>query len=315
MARQERFPPPSGLSKMGTDAKKVAAVLRTDYLVDGATVQENPGRLTWPSGLKTHDAKKRLMMASVRVLNAYKALATDLEGISPGDLLEDAPDGLKEAARKSMAFRRGLDDALVSPEQSGRPVTGWGYEVQLAVAELRDLLEIIHAALPAEALISLRDVQRLEYAADILLAAARVEAAALACLKPSRAKGLTTDEFNVLARDYLKEHATPEHVVRVRKLQEFLKEKNPAGTCSTETIHGLPAWRAYQEALQRRGLKGKKKKPKAVGLTDKVEATIGESDPALEKLIEQQEADSEPSPLEADPPDGRPQRVRFRKQV
>ena len=130
-------------------------------------------------------------------------------------------------------------------------------------------------------------------------------------------KGLTSGEFNVLAGDYLKKYATPDHRVRARELADYLKGQNPASTCSTKTVYGLPAWRTYQDELELRGEKGRKKKPRAVSFTKKIEATTGENDPELERLIAESEAEnrSDPSPLEEDPPDAAPRRVRQRKRV
>ncbi|MFH1919895.1 MAG: hypothetical protein ABIP48_08430 [Planctomycetota bacterium] len=126
---------------------------------------------------------------------------------------------------------------------------------------------------------------------------------------------LTSAELNVLARDYLKEHATDQHQVRSRELAGFLKGKNPAGTCSTSTVGKLPAWRAYQDELGLQGRKGKKTKLKAITLTKAIEATTGDHDPKLRRLIQEQHDNMEPSPLEDDPPDAPPRKVKERKRV
>jgi len=125
---------------------------------------------------------------------------------------------------------------------------------------------------------------------------------------------LTSEELNVLAGEYLKKNA-PDHRVTARELRGHLMSRNPAGSCSLATVAKLPAWRAYQDELERKGLKGKKGKPKAVTFTDELEATVGEWDPELRRLTEEQEADMEPSPLEDDPPDEPPRKVRERKRL
>lgn len=131
--------------------------------------------------------------------------------------------------------------------------------------------------------------------------------------KGTRSKGLTANEMNVRASDYLKKHATDDHVVTVRELADYLKSVNPAGTCSVRTVTNLPAYRAYRDELERRGLVGRKHKPKAVTLSD-VEHALGERDLELDKLMEEHCRDYEPSPLDPDPTD-RPRRVRVKKQV
>jgi hypothetical protein len=57
--------------------------------------------------------------------------------------------------------------------------------------------------------------------------------------------------------------------------------------------------------------------PSVSSLTGNLEAAIGEGhrDEVLNQLIVEQEADHEPSPLDNDPPDGRPQKVRHRKRL
>ena len=55
-----------------------------------------------------------------------------------------------------------------------------------------------------------------------------------------------------------------------------------------------------RRAVMRRRPKGRK--PKTVALTDKLEATIGKDDEALQVLLGEQQADDEPSPLEGDDP-------------
>jgi hypothetical protein len=126
---------------------------------------------------------------------------------------------------------------------------------------------------------------------------------------------LSSEEFNPLARDYLSSHATSDHRVTARELADYLKSQNPAGTCSTSTVRGLPAWRAYQDELERSGQKGRKNKPRAVAFTDKVEATTGERDRELDRLIQEQRDHMEPSPLEDDPPGAAPRKVKERKRV
>jgi hypothetical protein len=126
-------------------------------------------------------------------------------------------------------------------------------------------------------------------------------------------KGLSEAEFNVLARAYLEEHATEEHIVTARELAEYVGSKNPAGTCSTSTVSKLLCWRAYRDEMERTGRKGKKARPRAVSLTPALEASVGKPDACLEKLMQEQKDDAELSPLEDDLPDE--PRVKFQPKI
>jgi len=95
---------------------------------------------------------------------------------------------------------------------------------------------------------------------------------------------ITAAEANLRAREALKNP----------KLRTARKLAKAIG-CSIATVAKLPAWRAYQEGLERQGRK--RNIPKAVSLTDKVLATEGREDAELERLIQDQRADLEPSPL------------------
>lgn len=131
-------------------------------------------------------------------------------------------------------------------------------------------------------------------------------------------QGFTAEELNVVARDYLREHAKGGRVT-IRELQKHLKEKNPTGKCSTATISGtkdgkrpgLIAWRAYRDRLERSGLVKEKGKLKAVAFTEKLGAIMGEYDPELLALIKDQEQDDEPSPCDND----KGLKVHYRKRV
>ena len=96
---------------------------------------------------------------------------------------------------------------------------------------------------------------------------------------------ISREEANFRAREALK---NPK-LRSVRKLAEAIG-------CSEGLVAQLPAWRAYQEELERCGEK-KVRAPKAVGLTDAVNANAGQDDPELERLIAEHQADFEESPL------------------
>jgi hypothetical protein len=98
---------------------------------------------------------------------------------------------------------------------------------------------------------------------------------------------LRKEEANILAREHLKENPT----ATARQLATAIG-------CSLGMIPRLPAWQAVQEQRA----KGRQpKKSTAVSLTDRMQRVAGTTDDPLAKLIAEQEADAEPSPLEADP--------------
>jgi hypothetical protein len=94
---------------------------------------------------------------------------------------------------------------------------------------------------------------------------------------------VTKDEANIKARDFLRQH--PDATSR---------ELATGIGCSTGLVSKLPAWQAVKEQ------RDKGRQPKKVGtmaLTPKMEQVVGVGDEALAKLISEQEADAEPSPL------------------
>jgi hypothetical protein len=79
--------------------------------------------------------------------------------------------------------------------------------------------------------------------------------------------------------------------------------------CSTGLVSKLPLWiELHPEPRQKRG-----GRPKAVGLTSKVEASVGSRDEELDRLVKEQLADAEPSPLDDSP--GPRCRVQFYKRA
>lgn len=92
----------------------------------------------------------------------------------------------------------------------------------------------------------------------------------------------TREEYNLRAREALK---SP----KLRSARGLAR----AIGCSLGTVSKLPAWRAYQEKAKRQ----KARAPKAVALTEGVLANQGAEDKELERLIAEQQADFEASPL------------------
>jgi hypothetical protein len=104
-------------------------------------------------------------------------------------------------------------------------------------------------------------------------ATARTAAPPKALARPRIRKG----EANIRARAILKQD--PDLTAKE------LAKKVP---CSIGLIPELPAWQAVMEERK----KGRKpKSPKAVSLTGKTEAVVGEEDPTLKALIEEQAGD------------------------
>ena len=86
---------------------------------------------------------------------------------------------------------------------------------------------------------------------------------------------ITRDEANVRAREALN---NPK-IRSARKLAAAIG-------CSVGLVARLPAWRAYQEGLEKLGIKTKS--PKAVGLSKAVEMDLGQNDSELQGLIGEQ---------------------------
>lgn len=86
-----------------------------------------------------------------------------------------------------------------------------------------------------------------------------------------------------------------------------LREWAQAIGCSEGLVTRLPFWQQTMDQTGR-GKAGKAPAPKAVSLTKNLEAVVGDQDDNLRKLIEEQQADMEPSPLDA-----RRRKVRTRK--
>jgi hypothetical protein len=80
--------------------------------------------------------------------------------------------------------------------------------------------------------------------------------------------------------------------------------------CSPALISGLPFWRQIAE---RTGRSRKGRAPRVVTLTDKLLAVTPDRHAELERLTAQQRADSEPSPLDADPSDQPSRKLKARK--
>jgi hypothetical protein len=99
-----------------------------------------------------------------------------------------------------------------------------------------------------------------------------------------RRKGpkITKEEANTRARDALK----AKQKWSVRKLAEAIG-------CSEGLVAKLPAWRTWLDEHKPK----RDRAPKAISATSKVLEAVGEPDSELERLIDEQQSDFEPSPL------------------
>jgi hypothetical protein len=127
---------------------------------------------------------------------------------------------------------------------------------------------------------------------------------------PTRPSRVSRAEANVKAREYLEHHKRRESSakpVSVRELAEAIG-------CSPGLAAKLEAWKAVQEQREKRNPTTKRK---AAPLTEKVLGDAGQKEraEALHRLVDEQCADFEPSPLENDPPADPPLRVKARKEV
>jgi hypothetical protein len=128
------------------------------------------------------------------------------------------------------------------------------------------------------------DLQKIESAAQ------RLKSATTSSASPARItdgenprSAVTKDEANIKARDFLRQHPN----ATSRELAAGIG-------CSTGLVSKLPAWKAVKEQRD----KGRQpKKAGNIALTPKMEQVVGVEGDALAKLISEQEADAEPSPL------------------
>jgi hypothetical protein len=116
-----------------------------------------------------------------------------------------------------------------------------------------------------------------------------------------RRRRKSIQDYDRMARKYLERNPT-------------CTRKQLAGAlgCSERTVNNLPSWKTVRAELA----KGRKpKSPPTMSLTAKVEANLGDHDEELQRLIEDHEADNEPSPLDDHRSDGPRGKVRYRKRL
>src|SRR5262249_23970759 len=97
-------------------------------------------------------------------------------------------------------------------------------------------------------------------------------------------------------------------------VERTLRECVAAIGCSVGVVAKVRLGKATRRKTGR-GTKDGVAAPKVVSLTPSLEATVGDEGPELNRLVAEQRADMEPSPLEDDPPGTRPRRVRTRKRL
>ncbi len=170
-----------------------------------------------------------------------------------------------------------------------------------------DLLALSHAAGVGNAAAVTRYIQTWKHSDAVEAKGVAMQLAAAPALLPDatknavKSKRARKDEANIMARQYLKDSPN----ATARELQARIG-------CSIGLVSKLPAWEAVQEQKS----KGREpKKAKVVSLTAKLQRTAGDEDKSLAKLIDEQDADAEPSPMQDDPRrDGSPRRAKvYRK--
>ncbi|MHB1422808.1 MAG: hypothetical protein ACYC3I_06360 [Gemmataceae bacterium] len=119
--------------------------------------------------------------------------------------------------------------------------------------------------------------------------------------RPEKCRRMSADEANYKALELAKK----DRLFVQRSQREWAKSIG----CSAGLVSKLPLWRetVRQSRPQKRS---NGSAPKAVRFTAAHENSLGEPDEELQRLIAEQEADSEPSPLEGDPSGSRPRTVR-----
>jgi hypothetical protein len=89
--------------------------------------------------------------------------------------------------------------------------------------------------------------------------------------------------------------------------------------CAFETWKKTPFYKQAQQkraqAAQRAGGTKRPSSPATISLTPQLESVVGDTDAELSRLMEEQRADSEPSPLDNDPSGRRPRKVHARKRL
>jgi hypothetical protein len=132
-------------------------------------------------------------------------------------------------------------------------------------------------------------------------------------LGPKSSHGMTVTEANKFAMRLAKQMGK-----KFFRLSQ--REQAKKIGCSWATWHKTEF---YSEAQKKRRLTGRRTRgknpgsPPVVGLTKNLENVSGEGvrDQVLAELIEEQEADYEASPIEADPPGSKPRRIHVRKRL
>ena len=128
--------------------------------------------------------------------------------------------------------------------------------------------------------------------------------------EPAEKGHITADEANQIAMKLAKMSRA---FVRADVKEWARKISKASGkTCSPSTVHKTALWKATMQKTGRGRTKGGSSR--TVTFTKKLEAVTRDDaqQQALDKLIAEHEADSEPSSAEDDPPD-RPHRVHFRR--
>jgi hypothetical protein len=271
MSRQ--YPTKQCLRRIADAAEKWAKTVRDNWPLWDATPAENPARFTFPETADTNEEKAHLARQLVDVKYATKVLKDLLVDVEPAHPLAGAPAGLQRC--------------FPAARPTKNVVRGWPIPVSDAIRVLKNkVVGAVDLAMnrpPWQEHKILPIPNETVLGADWAVKALR-EAAAQAGPGGSR---ITKNEANVRAQEALKG--------RLPKGRKRWSERALATAigCSPGLVHNLPAWKGYQESHCEK----KTPAPKAVSLDGTVLDNKGQPDEELERLIADQQADFEESPL------------------
>jgi|GEM_PF-4800804 len=204
-------------------------------------------------------------------------------------------------------FRRELNDSEPLPPTDKETVRRWIYEFLDVCEEATDQAQVLDT-LASQVYVTADHIR--EEDRDLAAVARLAEKAPLEESKRFPRLRMTIQEANAKAMRLAKRNHS---FVRLG-----LRQWAEAIGCSEGLVAKLPFWRTTMEKTGR-GKNNRETGPKASSFTPELEAVSRNGEGTelcqLKRLIAEQKADAEPSPLEDDLSDSPPKRVRFTKRV
>jgi len=277
MSKPPRCPSPAVLAELGNAAQDLARALRDYYPLDGATPEQNPARLTAPSGdTDETELMKQGLVYLLKVGTVHKRLRGLLDEVDPGELMDDAPSEL-----------RGL---LPKKTPTEKMVKGWPVDAKIAVARIHEVSSrVVDAVEGGFQPVPIRDVERLEHAGKACQEAA--EATPQTKKRPWTQKELDKEIEDYKAKRSHNYHELVERVAKgdkgAKKAARKMFGRNAVvralGVKSPDMVSKSPAWRGIAKALD---LEKPTKRPDKIGHDMAVErASEDRSVPADEAAI------------------------------